>query len=355
MASSQHALAEQLGVSQMTISRALRGDPGVSSRVRTRVLRAAQEVGYPLAARFRRNNGSMEHVVCSIVDIPTNDGGGNFNARILSGIEQSVHDTGAEVMNYGQVPREWCENGAREAQWPRVVTRRQVDGVVHLFGGDLSHLPRYTCPVPLVSIFFPVDNVSDLATVDNIGGGQAIGAHLGKLAHRHVAFIGPTTALADDRLFGLRRGLKPHGGEIPEELVSVASHAATPASVRPLLDALLPEGRFDVAQVRERFTAIAVYNDDMAAEVIEHLDRRGLRVPEDISVTGFDNAPPARYRGPKITTAAIPLEELGAEAARLLYWRIDFPDAPRRTLMLDAKFNKGGETTTQAVGQTRRG
>ena len=80
----------------------------------------------------------------------------------------------------------------------------------------------------------------------------------------------------------------------------------------------------------------------MAAGVVAELTRRGLRVPEDISVTGFDNVRPAGYDGPALTTAEIPFEDLGLEAARLLYWRMDFPLAKRRMLVLDAKFVEGG-------------
>jgi hypothetical protein len=97
-------------------------------------------------------------------------------------------------------------------------------------------------------------------------------------------------------------------------------------------------------------TALMVYNDLFAAVVIRRLRERGVRVPEDISVVGFDNVRPAGYDGPALTTIAMPLEELGAEAARLLYWRKAHPDAPPRKLVLATSFVQGATTRVVSSG-----
>ena len=114
-----------------------------------------------------------------------------------------------------------------------------------------------------------------------------------------------------------------------------------------MTDQLLAIARNEVG-----FTALMAYNDYMAAGVILRLRERGVRVPEDVSVVGFDNVRPAWYDGPDITTAAMPLEDLGAEAARLVYWRLAHPAAPRRRLALTAPFVPG--ETTRQVGRSRR-
>jgi DNA-binding LacI/PurR family transcriptional regulator len=323
----------------MTVSRALRGDPGVSSRVRKRVLQSAQEMGYPVAARFRRESASLEHVVCSIINTGTDSSEG-FHARLLKGIQLGVRENGAELINY-ETPDALEEES--EVGWPRVVSRRQVDGVIHQFGGDPHQRPRYSCPVPHISIFYPIDDASDVATVDNLGGARAIGDHLGALGHRRVAFVGPVTPLAEDRLYGLQAGLKTHGSSIPDELIAQELPGSNVESASRLLQKILPLNSVKPSTVRAHFTAIAVYNDHLAAIVIDQLSRRGLRVPEDISVTGFDAVRPIDYQGPPLTTSALPLESLGTEAARLLYWRLDFPNAPRRTLVID---------TTLVTGET---
>lgn len=349
MAISQHELAAKLGISQVTVCRALRGDACVKSELRQSVIAAAHRHGYPVAARFRKNRTALQHVVCSIVDVEPNNGPVDFHVRVLSGIQQGVREAGAELVNLSDAPASWAQTEAQLREWPRIVARRQVDGVVHLFGGDETQRPHYACPVPHVSIFCPVDDHSDAVTMDNTGGAHAIGAHLGVLGHRRVAFIGPATPLADDRLHGLRMGLKAHGSAIPDELVSQKAHIGTPGQAAQLLQDLLPPNVRDLAAIRARFTAIAVYNDVMAAGVINELTRRGLRVPEDISVTGFDNVRPPDYEGPNLTTAEVPLEALGLEAARLLYSRIDHPSGLRRTVTLDVTLVKG-ESACPAPG-----
>ncbi|MDP6116776.1 MAG: LacI family DNA-binding transcriptional regulator, partial [Planctomycetota bacterium] len=335
---SQRELAQTLGISQMTVSRALRGDPGVSSRVRKRILQSAQEMGYPVAARFRRESAGLEHVVCSIINTGTDSSEG-FHARLLKGIQLGVRETGAELINYDETPNAWEEES--DVGWPRVVSRRQVDGVIHLFGGHPDHRPGYSCPVPHISIFYPVDEASDVATVDNFSGARELGDHLGALGHRRVAFVGPVTPLAEERLIGLQTGLKTHGSSIPDELIAQELPGSNVESASRLLQKILPLNSVKPSTVHARFTAIAVYNDHLAAIVIDQLNRKGLRVPEDISVTGFDAVRPLDYQGPPLTTSALPLESLGTEAARLLYWRLDFPSAPRRTLVLDTTFVAG--------------
>ena len=79
-----------------------------------------------------------------------------------------------------------------------------------------------------------------------------------------------------------------------------------------------------------------------------HLRKNGVRVPEDVSVVGFDNVRPDWYDGPALTTMTMPLEEIGAEAARLLYWRLAHPEAPPRRLVLSASLVEG--STVRAVG-----
>ena len=105
---------------------------------------------------------------------------------------------------------------------------------------------------------------------------------------------------------------------------------------------LLLAGETSPDAIRRRFTAIACYNDWFAVHAIKYLNARGLRVPEDISVTGFDGVTPLWYDGPKLTTCAVPLEEIGAEAARFLDWRIEHPNAIRRTLMVETELAEGG-------------
>jgi DNA-binding LacI/PurR family transcriptional regulator len=184
---------------------------------------------------------------------------------------------------------------------------------------------------------------ADVVAVDNFGGGLQLGEHLAAMGHRRVAFVGPETRMARERLAGLRTGLEPAGaGCSPDVAHLKCRHGGHETD---LLDNLLA-GETRPAVFRQRFTAIACYNDWFAVHAIGRLRQLGLRVPEDMSVTGFDDVIPSWYDGPKPTTCAVRIEELGAEAARLIYWRIEHPTAPRRTLTLEAELVEGESVET---------
>jgi DNA-binding LacI/PurR family transcriptional regulator len=116
--------------------------------------------------------------------------------------------------------------------------------------------------------------------------------------------------MARERLAGLGARLKIAGGVCPDDVVVLIGLCGghEPAFVDRLLAG---ETRPEI--LRRRFTAIACYNDWTAVHAIKYLTARGLRVPQDLSITGFDNVTPDWYDGPTLTTVTMPLEEIGAD------------------------------------------
>ncbi len=330
MIGSQKDLAAKLGISQMTVSRVLRGEDGVSPRLRTQIVALAQEAGFLVPEFRQRGKNARTQVVCAMVSVTHPADRSDFQTRLLQGILNGGRELGCEVMNF---PEKW------RGQWPLLVNRRQVDGVVHVFGGDPASRPPRTCPIPHVSVFCPIDEVSDWITVNDADASRAIGEYLVRMGHRRVAFVGPTSSLAQERLMGLTFGLQQGGGRLEPANIHMAKHASRD-SVVSQLDTLIPPGTTP-ANLRRRFTVIAFYNDDMALTGIAHLRSRGFRVPDDISVTGFDGTTTAIGRDFQLMTAAMPLENIGVEAMRMLYWRLDYPTSPVRRLMLTAPLVEG--------------
>jgi LacI family transcriptional regulator len=220
-------------------------------------------------------------------------------------------------------------------QMPLIVSRRQVDGVLWMPADLDVARGAPAVPVPCVTLLYEIPG-ADLVTVDNFAGARAVGRRLCALGHRRIAFIGPTTDLARERLAGLRAAAAEAGATVPQDLVFLEKFVASDEPTADLLRRVLPAGS------RPPFTALVAYNDFMADLALHHARAQGLRVPGDLSIAGFDGVLPSRLREPvTITSAAVPLEELGAAAVRMLAWRLSGPDAPRRKVTLETTLIEG--------------
>jgi len=338
-------IARKLGVSQVTVSRAIAGSPLVADALRRAILSEAKRCGYlPDATNFearmmRRRAAGLRprtNVLCAIV-VDEDDPFG-FGGRLLQGMNQEAHQNNCDVVMVTRL------NGAL----PRIVLRHQVDGMIRMLGDIELARGVLPSPVPWVSILYDVPG-ADLVTVNNRSGGQALGRLLATHGHRRVAFIGPDTHLARERLEGLRLGLATGGGEIPARWAFLRRFVCNDAPTRELLGEV-----FTRLQSDRSVTAIAAYNDFMAELTIRVAGEHGLRVPEDLSVTGFDGVLPSRLHETKpLTTVAMPLEEIGAEAVRLVRWRLEHPNAPRRTVVLESSVI-AGETLGPVASERSR-
>lgn len=311
MAIRQQDLARRLKLSQGTVSKALRGDTDIRPEVREAVLTAATKLGYDLGklappeAIIPRETG----IICA--DIPRS---GEWHERVLDGVIAAARESGHEVMVAAHA----------EEELPRVVTRGQVDGLVRLMASsDFRKQPVVAAPVPTVSILFPIPG-ADVVSVDHFGSAYDLGLHLGSLRPGIAAHIGFSDWLGKTRLAGLRCGLEECGATLPPDLVRF-SHALQPTVTRPLIDQLLALRA--AGRPEHQFTLLTCYNDFVARHAVEILRERGLRVPEDIGVTGYDDYAMPVAADLQLTTVHLPLEELGAEAVRRLHWRLSNPQA----------------------------
>jgi LacI family transcriptional regulator len=333
MSVTQKDLADALGVSQMTVSRALHNHPHVEESVRKKVLEAARKMGYSAeenhaAETLRRRRGGervQHHILCAMLHIPqeSNDEE-SFHGRILKGISERARALNWEVLLPLTIRHEI----------PLIVARKQVDGVLRLLGQEEADAGPPALPLPWVSIFFDVPGV-DVVTVDHMEGARMLGRHLLAQGHRNLAFIGPDTRIARQRL----RGLREAGVELPDSRVRLEQTAYSEAGTAALVEDLLKRTAF--SKSRRPFTALAVYNDYMAVSAFRHLRTKGYGVPAHLSLTGFDGAIPRGYRDIRVTTAAIPLEQLGREAVRLLEARLANPALPPARLVLETTLVPG--------------
>ncbi|MDA0323823.1 MAG: LacI family DNA-binding transcriptional regulator [Verrucomicrobia bacterium] len=331
MALTQKDLAARLNISQVTVSRALRGEVSVKPALRKRIIKEAEQAGYSIqdsnfeARRMRQRAvgaPAATNVICALVH--DEDDSLGFGGRILRGMNREADAIGMEIVMMTHY----------NASLPRIVARGQVDGVVRLLGDIEFAKGLPAMPMPWVSILYDVPQ-ADLITVDNFTGMRDVGRHICSHGHQRIAFIGPDTHIARDRLSGLRAAAQESDAEIPDELVCMEPHSADEVATKMYIERLMADGT-------PSFTALVAYNDYMAEFAMKEFRSRGLRVPEEISVAGFDGVLPSRlHEHTQITTAAIPLEDLGAAAVRRLQQRIKSPDEARKKIMMDATFVEG--------------
>ena len=314
-------VAKHAEVSFTTVSHVLNGTRNVSDGVRQRVLKAVQELQYVpsgIARSLKTNRTQTLGII-----IPNNSN--PFFAEVVRGIEDACFEAGfsAILCNTDDRPD-------KQVAYARLLGEKQVDGIIGLSSGAEDSLVDVlrAIGVPLVVLDRDArDGAIDQIGIDHEQGARLAMDHLLLLGHRQIACIaGPqTTVPARLRLRAYQRALNEAGIEIPTGFVRVADYTSAGGHAATL--ALLSRA--------ERPTAIFASNDLMAIGCIGAAGSMGLRVPQDLSVVGFDDIALAAYTNPPLTTVAQPKHEAGRLAANLLLERVQgHRSLPRRERLL---------------------
>ncbi|MFJ4005512.1 LacI family DNA-binding transcriptional regulator [Streptomyces sp. NPDC090023] len=294
-------IAREAGVSAPTVSKVLNGRADVSAATRTRVEELLRTHGY----RRRR----AEVTRSPLIDLVFHELESAWAMEVIRGVENVARDAGLSV-----VLSESAGRLTPGRTWADQVAGRRPHGVVLVLSGlDESQRALLTSrSVPFVVMDPAGDPGADVPSVGatNWQGGLAATRHLIDLGHTRIGAIGGPSRMmcARARLDGYRSALESAG--LP----------ADPALIR--------EGDFhhesghrlglDLLGRPDRPTAVFAGNDLQALGLYEAARELGLRVPEDVSVVGFDDLPVARWVGPPLTTVRQPLTEMAEAAARLV-------------------------------------
>lgn len=322
-------VAALAGVSVATVSRVLSGDYPVAGSTRTKVQRAVKELDYVVNAHARALSGTTSKVVAIVVREVVSP----FYARIAAGVEEQAteaHRLCLVCTTHGDPDR--------ELEVVKLMREQQADAVI-LVGGVVENsdyrerMYRYAqgleaagtrlvfCGRPSLGPDFPAIAVE----YDNAGGAFAATSQLLSGGHRRIAMLAGEAGLttSDQRIDGYRRALASFG--VPEDPALIRhgwmSHDEGGRHVRDLLAA------------KTEFTAIFASNDHVAAGALLALREAGLRVPEDVSIIGYDDSPFAQDLWPALNSVHVPLEELGRTAVRLALQRTNGAP-PRQQVML---------------------
>lgn len=294
-------VARLAGVSHQTVSRVLNEHPRVRPDTRERVLRAIAQLGYRRNA-MARGLVSRRSRVLGVVSFDTILFG---PASTLLGIERAARaaDYGVSIVTLERVDH------ASVLSATNILADQGVDGMIIIAPQTSAAAALHSLPTGLLAVAVQAGQDSALPSVavDQIAGAQLAVRHLLELGHATVWHIaGPSDWLeAGDRIEGWRRTLSEGGASVPPVLVGDWS----------------ARSGYEAGQVlagQAGVSAVFAGNDQMALGLLRALQERGIRVPDDISVVGFDDIPEAEFLLPPLTTVRQDFDEVGRRSMALL-------------------------------------
>src|ERR1700742_4509834 len=308
-------LGDYLDLSPATISLVLNNAPGVRSipqDTRDRVMAAAKKFDYrpSFYARSLRRKQSFS---VGVLVPELSDG---YSVLIMDGIEEVLIEEG-----YFYLAASHRRKADLIEEYPRLLMDRSVEGFI-----AIDTALQHSLPLPVVAVagHKKIEGVTSIV-LDHQRAAELALNHLYQLGHRQIAFMRGQTfsSDSDDRWKSFMTVAKRLGIEVhPELVVQLEVKVSSPELGYPVAQQLLTHNR--------PFTALVSFNDVAAIGAIRGFHDHGLRVPEDISIVGFDDIQSAAYNNPSLTTIRQPLHSMGVHAARILLQRIqgnkDYPE-----------------------------
>jgi LacI family transcriptional regulator len=300
-------IAAQAGVSVSTVSKVLNGRTDVAAGTRDRIAKVLRGHGYQVVAGMR----------FGVADLLIGSLHGPWAEELIRGAVDAAREDGHSIVVTT------VSTGAEFSDWLERAARRGTDGVLSvLYLPTAAERARLAgAHIPLIVVDSPTEPGDDIRSVGttNWQGGLTATRHLAELGHRRIGAIGGPDRVwsANARLDGYRTALMRSGLPVDESLV-VRGEFSVPVGrdlTRQLLDRADPP------------SAIVAGNDNQAFGVLQALGERGLRVPGDVSVVGFDDAV-AAWTTPPLTTIRQPLAAMTAAAFRMLRMDADGAAAP---------------------------
>ncbi len=301
-------VAREANVSYTTVSRVINGKGYVRAATRERVLQAMTRTGYTVNRQARALAGGRHQVIGLLVpELDT-----SYVGEILRGIDEEIAAAGYDLMLYTTHRRR-----TRESIFVNSITTGMTDGLLMILPVDpaayVTSIRRRDFPFVLID-HEGLDNEGPSIGATNREGARQAMRYLADLGHRRIGFITGNMEMdcALERLAGYREALAERGTPVDQNLIAEGNFH------RPLAFQRTRE----LLALADPPTAIFASNDVSAFGVMDAVRDLGLRVPNDISVVGFDDIPDAQTSTPALTTVRQPMREMGARATRMLLDRI---------------------------------
>lgn len=329
------AVAEHLGLTPGTVSAVLNDAPSARSipqETKNRIHAAAKELNYRpnFFARTLRNKRTYT------IGVIAEEIGDSYGSAIISGIEHRLRKSGYFFLTVAH-----RHNPELLNRYSQILSERGVEGIITV---DTTVRETPVLPTVAVAGHKQLKGVTNIVLDHHQAAVLALN-HLKDLRHERIAFMkgNPLSSDSKDRWDAICQVAGQIGLKVdPELIVQINTDDATPMLGYPFAKELLSRGK--------PFTALFAYNDISAIGAIRAIHEHGLRVPQDVSVMGFDDIPGAAFHTPSLTTVRQPLNRMGEVAAESLLERIEGNQEYPAEIAIEPEFVVR-ESTAQAPGR----
>lgn len=316
-------VAEKARVSTTTVSHVINNTRVVSEDARERVLAVINELRYIPSAVARSLKNDKTHTLGMMIPNNSNP----YFAEIIQGIEDESFKLGYNIILCNSY-----DDPKKQAAYTRVLMEKRIDGLILVSSGSDEELNQLLNDegIPKVLVDREVPGlIADFIEADHEQGGYLATKYLIDLGHRNIACVaGPQNLLlSSDRVHGYRRALQEAGIPLRDEFLTYSDFTS--------------EGGFNAMQqllaLPQRPSAIFLSNDLMAIGGLCAAQQAGVRIPEQLSIMGYDDIALASFSTPRLTTIAQPKYEIGVLTAQVMVARIRNAELPWRREMLQTK------------------
>ncbi len=299
-------VARELGLSTVSVSKALSGKEGVSDRVREMIIKKAEEIGYIYAGGAKENDAKRHNIGIIVSEhFITKDA---YYSRLYEKTMMMLTDAG-QIGMLEIIMRK----SEKVLEPPALVSSNQIEGIIIL--GQMSKkylqmLRQYNLPI-LYMDFYDEDVVEDAVISDSVFGSEMLTNYLIHKGHKDIAFVGSvqSTSSIMDRYIGYYRAMLSAGLAVRDDW---------------RIEDRDEEGDFIAISFPEKMpTAFVCNSDAVAFNLVKELEKRGYSVPEDVSVVAFDNFIYAEMSSPKITTYGVDTDALVKNVIRIILEKVE--------------------------------
>ncbi|MGB8356464.1 MAG: LacI family DNA-binding transcriptional regulator [Chthoniobacteraceae bacterium] len=335
-------IAEKLGIAVSTVSRALRNLPGIHPATRAKVVREAEALGY-VAPSKRNGDAAPQPRNILMLTLGANEAPPGF----LAGMSRASLSFNFSLLSHVSSLAE-SHNLLIPKYQPPLLKMGQVAGIILIYGWPEDVARELSRQWPTVSIVMHYPGLPiDVIGIDHVEGMFSLVKHLKESGHKQIGFFGlkPEISWARSRFAAYAEAMLAFG--LPFDFENVVQIREDKSVVK--LQSLDTEAMETVmSKIKKGVRAWVCANDVLGQSLYSGLIQRGIRIPEDVAITGFHQR---RYHSPNLpplTTTEVNEEMLGAAALRRLAYRLDHPEESHRLILMPCNFIQGQSTLDPA-------